>query len=240
MNKPTNTQINEILLHAVLSDYAYMDGCEKNHECNILLKPLKIVKKKESGCAWIVTDEFNNLHIAFRGTDSIKDALNNINMIPTPFFNDLGDVHSGYLEYYNKFRNGLIEHVFALKKRNKLNSISTCGHSKGGSVAELLAIDLAFLMKENVSSYTYGSPPVGDCRFAYKFRSLPNLKAYRILNDKDFIKNIPTPYVHVQSKPILIKESGRNNVQKDWKMHPSTIIRHHSMQNYINGIKKLV
>lgn len=224
---------NNILLHAQLSNFAYLDTFDYAHNKVDIIK----IVKKEVGCSWIFTDRLNNVHIAFRGSESIKDLLNNINMTPTPFYNDLGDVHSGYFDYYKAYRNTLIEYIFHLKKHKKLNDISTCGHSSGSLIGEMLAIDLAYLMKEKITSYSYGAPPIGDSVFAKNFQSLPNLKSYKIMNEHDFVKNIPSPFVHVQ-KQILIRETIKDKNPKQWSLHPNRIIKDHSIKTYIRGIKK--
>lgn len=229
--------LSNILLHAKLASCTYKDSHQNIKE----LEGLNLIKvtEKDTGCVWVLNDDQDNLYIAFRGSDSVKDLLNNINMKPSPFYNNMGDVHFGYLEYYKCYRNRLVEYIFKLKAKGKLNNISICGHSAGGCESDLAAADFAFLLKENVTSYTFGSPPVGDETFSKCVDSLPNLKSYRILHEDDFVKSIPTPYVHVQKTPILIKENRHHNDMK-LKIHPTTIIRNHSMQTYIKGVKRLL
>lgn len=229
---------NELLLNAKLASFAYLDTFGYKHigdQCCIHLNIMKITKK-ETGCVWIFNNEFNNIYIAFRGTASLKEAINNVKMAPTPFYNNLGSVHSGYFDYYKQFRNELIELIFKLKTKNKLNNISIAGHSAAACVSELLALDLAFLLKENVTSYAYGSLPVADCQFAENFRKQKNLKSYRVMHEHDFVSKIPTPFIHVQRKPIIIREK----IKQKAIIVPSTILKYHSMERYIQGIKKLI
>lgn len=227
-------EIERVLLHAKLAYFTYKDSRANDQEFDGL--NLVKVTEKETGCVWILNDDYDNLYIAFRGSDSVRDLLNNMNMKPSPFYNNLGEVHSGYLEYYKCYRNRLVEYIFKLKARNKLNTISICGHSAGGCESDLAAADFAFLLKEHVTSYTFGSPPVGNEKFSRNFESLPNLKGYRILHEDDFVKNLPSPYVHIQRTPILLKGCHKDKMS----IHPSIIIKNHSMSSYIKGVKKLI
>jgi predicted lipase len=86
-------------------------------------------------------------------------------------------VHSGFLATWlaNGINLRVIQHVKALvdsaQNRSSVRVI-TCGHSLGGAVATLAALDivrLCSLSPEQVSCYTFGCPRVGNHTFAAEY-----------------------------------------------------------------------
>jgi pimeloyl-ACP methyl ester carboxylesterase len=83
-----------------------------------------------------------------------------------------------------------------------IGSLTICGHSLGGALATLLALDLAANTKvpafRSPVVYTYASPRTGDSTFANTYdHVVPN--TFRFANRIDIVPKLPLPpmYKHV-------------------------------------------
>ena len=77
--------------------------------------------------------------------------------------------------------------------------MTICGHSLGGSLATLLALDVAANSAFTTPAvYTFGSPRTGDSLFASTFDQVVT-NSFRIANRVDIVPTLPPPvdYDHV-------------------------------------------
>lgn len=77
--------------------------------------------------------------------------------------------------------------------------MTVCGHSLGGALATLLALDVAAnTVYKDPSVYTFGSPRTGDSLFASTYDQVVK-NSYRIANRLDIVPTLPPPtnYEHV-------------------------------------------
>jgi predicted lipase len=156
--------------------------------------------------------------LAFRGTQRSAEWLNDLLALPTPFVDPLsgqiyGRVHSGFMGAVKTIINPSPAAV--LRRLNASLPCFIAGHSLGGAVATLTAINLALAMpdrREQIRLYTYASPRVGDTEFVQTHSQLvPN--SYRITNLADMIPMFPplklnTPYVHVGQEWAFLSQQG--------------------------------
>jgi pimeloyl-ACP methyl ester carboxylesterase len=80
-----------------------------------------------------------------------------------------------------------------------VSSVTVCGHSLGGALATLLALDVAAnTVYKNPSVYTFGSPRTGDSLFASTYDQVVK-NSYRVANRLDIVPTLPPPvdYDHV-------------------------------------------
>ncbi len=122
-------------------------------------------------------------------------------------------VHKGFDIAYGKMRSQIIRAVINQRGKN----IYAFGHSLGGALATLFALDIAINHKSRFRSITHivsGSPRVGNLKFAQTFgRKVPN--NLRIVLNGDPIPTIPRragvrakkKYVHV-GRLIVLNLSG--------------------------------
>jgi predicted lipase len=97
--------------------------------------------------------------IAFRGTSSFKDAITDFNAFSVPWLqSEKARLHKGFFEQYMSLRKQIIENL-------KHNKICLTGHSLGGALSQIAALDLS-LLNYNVSCIHFGSPRVGNLSFA--------------------------------------------------------------------------
>jgi hypothetical protein len=83
--------------------------------------------------------------------------------------------------------------------------VTICGHSLGGALATLLALDVAAnTIFKNPTVYTYASPRTGDNAFTVFYNHMvPN--TIRIANRMDLVPKLPMPplYDHVSTPSEL-------------------------------------
>lgn len=134
--------------------------------------------------------------IAFRGTQTQLEWWRNLqatqNDYNDPITGDYyGKVHQGYFKIVReKIGKNLIEII------RQLDPTIPCyitGHSLGGAVATLSAMEIALNVpeiREQIQLYTYAAPRIGDRDFAEAHsRLIPN--SYRVVNLSDSVPLVP-------------------------------------------------
>jgi hypothetical protein len=138
--------------------------------------------------------------IAIRGTEGILEWVHDavFNLVPFTF----GSTDDGFTAMYKSLSispGGAAVSV-ALRTLKSVSSMTVCGHSLGGALATLLAVDIAVSTGTAPAVYTYGSPRVGDATFAAAYDHLiPN--SWRIVNRIDIVPYLPLspPYQHISA-----------------------------------------
>lgn len=146
--------------------------------------------------------------VSFRGTDSgsLYNWITDISSLRTGLDVDLSDsddpdmqnstepilVHSGFFSAYNNsaLKPGVRDAVADLVIQYGWGTpIAVSGHSLGGALASLCTLDLLSIYGREypISSHTYGSPRVGNARFA---------EIYKYVHHADPHLNIQTSYPH--------------------------------------------
>jgi len=152
----------------------------------------------------------NDVVIAIRGTDGIWEWLDDAEFlrVKCPFLAGAGNTEDGFTAIYNSFRTTpdpasarLVAALPSLPFNKPIGAVTICGHSLGGALATLLALDVvANTAMKSVSVYTYASPRVGDPSFADTYNQVvPN--TFRIANRMDLVPKLPLPpfYEHVNT-----------------------------------------
>jgi hypothetical protein len=155
--------------------------------------------------------EAGDVVIAIRGTEGIMEWIQDakFGMVPCPFVAGAGNTEDGFSDMYNSLRTGtsgssptVVSALGMLAFPNPINgmtSVTICGHSLGGALVTLLALDVAaHTIFKNPTVYTYASPRTGDGTFATMYDHLvPN--SFRIANRVDLVPKLPLPplYDHV-------------------------------------------
>lgn len=138
-------------------------------------------------------------------------------------------MHSGFITAYLSARDEI--HRFVSQQEAKYYRIT--GHSLGGALATLCAIDLQYNFGERIEieAYTFGSPRVGNGAFADSFnRRVPN--CWRVVNGWDAVVGLPAPwqgYRHVEKAVKL--ERGFT-----WRIITGSF-EDHRIVNYIDALK---
>ena len=156
----------------------------------------------------ICQDPTGNVAIAIRGTEGTLEWIHDAEFlsVPCPFLAGAGHTEDGFTAMYESLRTGVASSsptvVSALAKLpfpHPVTSVTICGHSLGGALATLLALDVAAnTVYKNPSVYTFGSPRTGDSLFASTYDQVVK-NSYRVANRLDIVPTLPPPvdYDHV-------------------------------------------
>jgi hypothetical protein len=153
--------------------------------------------------------------VAFHGTQNKyeSDKVDN-HVTPAPFGGNHGSVHGGFYDHYKKSPKGLtlaqqvhnfIDIIF-MNRHEVPPAVKVTGHSMGGALATLCAIDIAEkyqqFVKDKLSMYSLASPRVADALadkkdrgeagtfVSYYQQTVPD--SYRIVNTKDPVPTLPS------------------------------------------------
>lgn len=166
------------------------------------------------------------LVVAFRGTEQTqwKDLITDLMLVPAGLnperiggdFKQEVQVHSGFLSAYDSVRTRIISLIkLAIGYIDDLAEppfkwhVYVTGHSLGGALATLLALELSSsqLAKRaaiSVTMYNFGSPRVGNKRFAEVYNEKVK-DSWRVVNHRDIIPTVPRlmGYCHV-AQPVYL------------------------------------
>ncbi len=126
--------------------------------------------------------------ISFRGTSGKTDVITDAMFLKTA--SPYGMVHKGFYKAMKSAYPEIVEYIKRmLHWEAKL--LYTTGHSLGGALAVLMAIELIYNNIGVDSVYTYGCPRVGSKGFAKRFNSYLKRKYFRYVNNNDIAPTIP-------------------------------------------------
>ncbi len=171
--------------------------------------------------------------VAFRGTLTVWDWIDDIDAVPMPYFPDPGAglVHMGFELVYEHVRRS----VAALLTGGGcpgVKQLIVTGHSLGGALAVLGGYDFArnVLPRVPAELYTLAGPRTATPEFAGKFNALIPA-CFRIVNFMDVVPQVPLPpvYEHVGSE-ILVHGGFK----------PLDITYAHHLTTYLAGLQKLL
>lgn len=176
--------------------------------------------------------------IAFRGTDTLDDwVMNNLILVkkkvtdpysghpktgkkfllaPTPY------AHYGFYFAYLSVRKDVLDHI-----EDKDDIIFT-GHSMGGALAALCALDMKYRFPEKkIKLVTFGAPRLGNYALAEKFRkALGKENCVRVVKLFDPVPHTPVVgYAHFPAQVI--------------RMHGWNILHAHHMPDYYTKSKSI-
>lgn len=148
--------------------------------------------------------------IAFRGTEGIKEWVIDANFgtKPCPFLASAGTTEDGFTDMYETVAieaaagsPKLKAALPGLQWKQAVEALTICGHSLGGALATLAALDIAVNSVapfHDPAAYTYASPRTGDVQFANKYNQIVT-NTFRVANDLDLVPRLPLfpPYEHV-------------------------------------------
>ncbi|MGD1095618.1 MAG: lipase family protein [Bryobacteraceae bacterium] len=158
---------------------------------------------------FVAQDAAGNVVVAIRGTEGMQEWVQDAKFlaIKCPFLAGAGLTEDGFTDVYESLRSTqdpnssrLVGTLPILAYPNPITSLTICGHSLGGALVTLLALDVGANTKFGpiLKAYTYASPRTGDPSFADTYNQVvPN--TIRIANRLDIVPKLPLPplYEHV-------------------------------------------
>jgi hypothetical protein len=157
------------------------------------------------------------LIISFRGSQQTQDWINDFNAWHTivPYGNYASDirVHQGFLKCYKSVRDRILEYI--QKHRDEIGVIFVTGHSLGGALATLCAVDIQYNYSIYLEVYTSGAPAVGNKAFARSYnRRVPDTT--RTYMRRDIVPKLPPWWFGLKLK------GGYKHVQKGYAIGPKS------------------
>lgn len=151
-----------------------------------------VIDDKKTDVQCYIRKFINTMYITFRGTDSKKDFINDLQfwkkVMPYKNASHSVKVHSGFIKAYRSpnVRNRI--HSFIT---NDIDKIIIAGHSYGAALSILCADDLEYnFPQKDYEVFLFGSPRVGNKAFRDSYNKRI-FKTFRIDNGNDIVTKIP-------------------------------------------------
>jgi predicted lipase len=178
-------------------------------------------------------------YIVFRGTEKGVDWVNNFQFRQQIYpYGDESSTgvrfHRGFMTAYFAVRDRLLAAV----KDYPDCAIIVTGHSLGGALATIAALDVQYNIAQHTGQslqlYTFGAPRVGNDDFVNSFRQrVPH--SYRFVYGWDVVTRIPRAWQGFQHVP---EEQALGNLWT-WQI-VSRRVADHSINNYVNALAAIV
>ena len=157
---------------------------------------------------FVAQDAAGNVVLSIRGTEGIFEWLQDARflLVKCPFLKGAGNTEDGFTAVYESLRVAtdpksarLVESLPNMAFPQPVSSLTICGHSLGGALVTLCALDVAANTKlAHPSVFSYASPRTGDSSFVDTYNQVvPNTQ--RFANRLDIVPKVPLrpPYQHV-------------------------------------------
>lgn len=141
-------------------------------------------------------------------------------------------MHKGFINAYLSVRDEIHAHV----QKSKTTQYRITGHSLGGAIATLCAVDLQynFGQKVAIEVYTFGSPRAGNDAFSDSYnRRVPG--TWRVVNGWDAVAGLPAPWQGYRHVEEIVKLSRKFT----WKLITGSF-EDHKINRYIAAIEEQI
>ncbi|CAM9401226.1 unnamed protein product [Choristocarpus tenellus] len=139
------------------------------------------------------------IEVAFAGTDvaSIRNWMDDLEVFPVSHYYDRKrcracKVHMGFLATYEALQDDVLSTVTRLLKQHPGVQVALTGHSLGGALAILCALDLKAKIRgvDLAPLYLFGAPRVGNGAFA-QFTASQDFQIFRVIHNRDPVPHLP-------------------------------------------------
>lgn len=174
--------------------------------------------------------------LAFRGSGSAVDWVSDFIAQQTAYrpVKNAGLTHKGFTDIYMSARISILD---ILKKLPPEKPLFITGHSLGGSLATLAAIDLAYNSAfTSPIVYTFGTPRVGDPKFVSTYNAAIATH-WRFQNEFDIVPHLPTlVYQSPKTKQTYYYMHVKGEVRRSFRM--GSIAGNHILSSYFADLAK--
>jgi hypothetical protein len=190
------------------------------------------ISSEDTGAQAFCWSNCGTQYIVFRGTSELSDLATDFDIRRISFHGTR--VHRGFRTQYRSIAESIRSNI-----SSNATSIVCTGHSLGGALATLAAIDLATPGK-TMTCCTFGCPRVGDEAMTKLFKERVHTSV-RLFHEYDPISMVPvtTRFMHVHGGYKIGADTLVRSVESDggfWKRLCSLFRRHdldyHSMNLY--------
>ncbi|XP_065178312.1 uncharacterized protein LOC135808986 [Sycon ciliatum] len=162
-------------------------------------------------------EESGTIVVAFRGTNNLQNWIQNIDfrrVVPDIFLGrsrvspisrgDIGLVHMGFLDAYMSLRAGVLAAVTQLRGQYPQAPINITGHSLGGAIAALCALDLEIESQDDfpvrITMTDFGAPRVGSEDWVEVYSSRVG-RSLRVVHRVDLVPKLPLAIMGFKHDP---------------------------------------
>jgi predicted lipase len=194
-------------------------------------------KGTDTQLAVFFDEESRTVDVSFRGTKQVQDFLTDLRFhkVRVPFANACKS-HRGFLNGYMSVRDELMDTIRELDPER----VRTEGHSLGGALATVFALDWSLKQRTPLTCVTFGSPRVGNRAFVNAFNE--SVRSVRVVNGAD-----PVPFTPLWSMGFKhvagfrqVGESRWSALGKAIALPRKWVVAFHFMENYISSINQEV
>lgn len=157
------------------------------------------IPETDTHCLVVEADDC--IAIVFRGTDSIRDWITDVDFLREELLTSRrfgrAEVHSGFLQAYQSILGALTDRLRVLADghladgHHSTKPIFVAGHSLGGALALLAALELERQGFEIAQVYTYGQPRLGNRAFCRVYNAALGDRTYRVVYQEDIVPRVP-------------------------------------------------
>lgn len=132
----------------------------------------------------------NMIYVVFRGTSSIRNWVDDIDVVKTPYPDCNCNVHAGFYKSTENVINQTLISIIHIQSKYSANNVIITGHSYGASCAQLISLEL---LKHNIKStvYNFGQPRIGDVAFSDFANKKLEGNLFRFVHNRDIVPHVP-------------------------------------------------
>lgn len=141
-------------------------------------------------------------------------------------------MHSGFIRAYLSVRDEVHQYI----QTHSTQRYRITGHSLGGALATLCAVDLQYNFGDRIAieTYSFGAPRVGNPAFVESYnRRVPD--TWRVVNGWDAVVGLPVPWQGYRHVEVSVK------LERDftWKIVTGSF-EDHRIDKYIEALRKKI
>ncbi|MBX2866334.1 MAG: lipase family protein [Leptolyngbyaceae cyanobacterium MAG.088] len=223
-----------------------------NDELRFSMRPSLIpklfdIKQTDTQVAVLEDPDTQCGYVVFRGSDADRDWLTNLDFSRWSAVTDavLDDKQLDYPDIYEASTSGVKMHtgftkaylaarseIHGIVQKSPMTRWILTGHSLGGALAKLCAVDLQynFSQKISVEVYAFGSPRVGNRAFSESYdRRIPN--SWRFVHGNDVVSGLPRRWQRYRHVNTRIRLGSR----RSWRIISGSL-QDHRIDRYITAL----
>ncbi len=188
-----------------------------------------------------VAQSAQDVYVAWRGTDNLEEWVQDVKFeqVECAYLGSDVRIELGFNEIYMTEKSSVSPRqavLDALAQHGPINNLYVTGHSLGGALAILNALDIAKHLSLKPIVYTLASPRVGSPEFVYAYSKM-NLHTWRVVNAYDEVPKLPP-----KSCPPLLHEYHYGHVHHEYRISFGNRLNlpfNHGVEHYVSTLRDI-